>query len=129
MLDNNIVLNPTSYGGANVAKTYNLVSLPGDGNRSIRRVAATATTAPDLLTVSHRVTVKGGVTTDEHMVRIDQQLTDPVVGSAPISAWFVLRAPRGTTVVTEQLIKDAMGRVQAFLQTSGYTLAFINGEP
>lgn len=131
MLDNDIPLNPNSYGGANVSKTFSLVSLPGDGGRSVRRVAATSTTTPETLTVSHRQQSKNGgaLLVDQHMVRVDKKFVDPVKGPVEINAWLVIQAPQGTSVATVAEIKDQVGRVLAMYMTATHADKILNGEP
>lgn len=128
MFTNDIALNPTSFGGANVNQTYALVGWGGDSS-SIRRVAATAATTPETLTVSHRQAKDGSVKVDQHMVRLDEVLSDPVLGTVKHSAWLVLRIPSGTTVVTSQRIKDLVGRLIAFEQAVGALDKLVNSEP
>jgi len=130
MFDNAISLNPNAYGGANVAKVYDLVGWGGDSS-SIRRVAATATTTPETLVVSHQSSTPKGsdLTTDQHMVRVDKEFIDPVKGPVKLSAWLVIRVPKGTSVVTDQEIKDNVGRLLAFEQASGALAKILNSEP
>jgi hypothetical protein len=120
-------LNPGSYGGTAGDKVYNYINQPTPQS-TLRRVASTAGTAPDRLTVSHRQTKKGLVTTDEHLVRVDEQFNDPVLGSGDFSAWLVIKAPRGTSVVTTALIKSQVGRVIAAWMVAGNADKILNGE-
>lgn len=112
-------LNPGSYGGAAADKVYTYVNAPTI-NSTLRRVASTATTAPDRLTVSHRLSKKGNIQRDDHLVRIDEQFNDPVLGSGDFSAWLSIQVPRGTSVVTTQLVKNQVGRVIAAWMASGH---------
>lgn len=128
MFNNAITLNPQAFGGANVDKVYDLVSWGGDTS-SIRRVAATATTTPETLTVSHRERKVSGVIVDEHLVRLDEELVDPAVGPVGLRCWISIGVPRGTTVVTEQKIKDIVGRLIAFEQAAGALAKILNSEP
>lgn len=119
-------LNPTSFGGANVAKSFDLVSI--NANRSVSSVAAESTTTPHTLTVSHQSTGTGLIT-DRHLVRIDKKFTDAVLGPVILSAYMVVSVPRGTSAVTLQEIKDIVGRLIAFEQTAGALDKILNNEP
>lgn len=129
MFDNSLTLNPTAFGGQNVNKVYDLISMGSNQSSSIRRVAATATTTPETLTISHRESKVSGVSTDQHLVRVDKTFSDPVMGSVKFSAWLVIQVPRGTSVVTLQEIKDQVGRLIACEQASGALDKILNGEP
>jgi hypothetical protein len=121
-----VSLNPTSFGGANAAKSFDLVDL--QNNRTLSRVAATATTTPETLTVSH--SQSGSVVVyDRHLVRLDKTMTDPILGKVTFSAYLNLVIPRGTSVVTLQEIKDMVGRLIAFEQASGALDKILNNEP
>lgn len=120
-------LNPTTYGGAAVAKSFDLVDL--QNNRSVSSVSAESTTTPHTLTVSHQ-NVKSGLTTaDRHLVRLDKTFTDPIYGLQTLSAYLVLSVPRSTSVVTLQEIKDMVGRLIAFEQAAGALDRLLNNEP
>lgn len=129
MFDNAVSLNPQSFGGQNVAKVYDLISLGTTQSSAVRRVAATATSTPETLTISHRSVTKGGVVIDQHMVRVDIFATDPVLGLVSMDARIVIDVPRGTTVITDQVIKDQVGRLIAFEQASGALTKILNSEP
>lgn len=119
-------LNPTTYGGANVAKSFDLVSI--NNLRSLSSVATESTTTPHTLTVSHQSS-GSALVVDRHLVRLDKTFSDPVKGPATLSAYLVLSVPRGTTVVTLQEIKDMVGRLIAFEQASGSLDKILNNEP
>jgi len=119
-------LNPTSFGGANAAKVYDLIDL--QDAKSVSRVAATATTTPETVTISHQSS-GSSVVTDRHLVRLDKKFSDPILGSVNLSAYLVLSVPRGTSVVTLQDIKDMVGRLIALEQTAGALDKILNGEP
>lgn len=127
MFNNDITLNPQSFGGQNVDKVYSLVSVGDTG--SLRRVSTTATSSPETLSIGHRQQVEKGVTMHQHMVRTDIVLNDPDKGSVKMSAWIVIRVPQGTTVVDSQVIKDQVGRLLAFEQASGALDKILNMEP
>jgi hypothetical protein len=129
MFATDITLNPTTYGGTNANKVYSLIVGPTADGRALRRVASTATTTPDTLTVSHRESTQSGVLVDQHLVRIDEIQTDPVLGKVTLSAWMVIQVPRGTTIITTQLITDQIGRLIHFEQTSGNLAKILNSEP
>lgn len=128
MFNNDITLNPTTYGGANTNEVYSLVGWGGDSS-SIRRVSTTASTTPTTLRVEHREAEKAKIITDQHLVRLDKQFTDPVMGKVILSSWMVIHVPRGTTVITLQEIKDQIGRLIAFEQAVGALDKILNSEP
>lgn len=121
-----ITLNPGTYGGASAAKVFDLISI--NDSRSLSRVAATSTTTPETLTVSHTSSGKS-VVVDRHLVRLDKSLQDPILGQVQLSAYMVLAVPRGTSVVTSQEIKDIVGRLVAFEQAAGALDKLLNNEP
>lgn len=127
MFNNDITLNPQSFGGQNEDKVYSLVSVGDTG--SLRRVSATSTSTPETLTIGHRSAVEKGLTVNQHMVRTDIILNDPDKGEVKVSAWLVIRVPKGTTVVTATVIKDQIGRLLAFEQASGALDKILNMEP
>lgn len=128
MFNNAITLNPSAFGGANADLVYDLVGWGGDSS-SIRRVAATALTTPETLRVSHQQSKSGDVEYDQHLIRIDKEMTDPVKGKVTFSSWMVIRIPRGTTVVTNQEILNQVGRLIAFERASGALDKILNNEP
>lgn len=129
MFDLQVTLNPTAFGGANVDKVYDHIGLGTEKSSSVRRVGATITTTPETLSISHRESKQGAVTYDQHLVRMDKTFTDPIAGLVTLSSWLVIRVPRGTTVVTEQEIKDMVGRLLAFEQAAGSLTKILNSEP
>lgn len=129
MFDNALTLNPTSFGGANTNKVYDLIAMGATNSSSTRRVAATATTKPETLAISHKEVKQGSYTADQHLVRLDTLITDPLLGPVQLSSWLVLKVPKGTTVVTLQEIKDQVGRLLALEQASGALDKILNGEP
>jgi hypothetical protein len=120
-------LNPTGFGGANVAKSFALIDL--QDSRALSRVAATATTTPETLTVSHQQIGSGLKLSNRHLIRLDKTMTDTVAGQVVLSAYMVLQVPQGTTVVTSQEILDIVGRLVAFEQTVGALDKILNSEP
>jgi hypothetical protein len=126
-------LNPGTFGGASVAKSYDLISI--DNSKSLSRVAATSTTTPETLTISHQTSgtrlIAGQrvVASDRHLVRVDKTFNDPIHGEVQLSAYLVLSVPRGTTVVTLQEIKDQVGRLIALEQATGALDKLLNNEP
>lgn len=123
-----IAINPNTYGGANVSTSYALVGLTGIA-ASLRRVSATAATAPDTLTISHQGSKRGSIDTDRHMVRVDKTYIDPIKGPVVTSAWMVIEVPKGTSVVTLTEVKEVVGRLVAFEQASGNIDKLVNSEP
>lgn len=128
MFDNNLVVNPQTFGGANASTTYSLVGFSG-ANASIRRDSATAATAPDTLTISHRDEKRNGRPTHQAMVRIDKVFQDTLLGPVTLSAWLVIAIPKGTTIINTTAVKEVVGRVLAIEQASGAIDKLINSEP
>lgn len=120
-------LNPLTYGGANTSKTYSLLGYSGL-SEATRRVAATATTTPETLVVKHRAIKVLDCETDQHLMRLDTQAVDPVKGRVQLSARMIIEVPKGTTVITDQMILDIVGRLIAFEQTSGHLTKLLNSE-
>lgn len=120
-------LNPGSYGGTAGDKVYNLIGQLNSGS-TLRRVASTATTEPDRLTISHRLAKKGTLNVDEHLIRIDETVISALSGAVDYSAWLVIKAPRGVTEVTVAKIKSQVGRVIHTWMTSGNADKILNGE-
>lgn len=123
-----ITLNPSTHGGTGGDLTYSEVAYINSGEGKLRRVSATASTAPDELTISHREQ-PGKVKADQHLVRIDTVFSDPVLGPVTLSSWVVMRVPKGTSVVSVAGIKDQLGRLIHFLRTTGYVEKLLNSEP
>jgi hypothetical protein len=127
MLLDNIQVNSGYGGDGTTVKTYNLIGSP-TVDSSLRRVPETAHTAPDELTISHRETKSGKVTYDQHLIRLDETHTDPVLGEVTLSSWMVIRVPRGTTVITDQKIKNQVGNLLVIEQGTGNLTKILNGE-
>lgn len=123
-----IAINPQSFGGANASTSYALVGLTGIA-ASLRRVSATAATAPDTLTISHQGSKRGSVSTDRHMVRVDKTYIDLVKGPVVVSAWLVIEVPKEAAIVTLTEVKEVVGRLLAFEQGSGNIDKLYNSEP
>lgn len=129
MIENDVTLNANTYIGTPGDKTYNLVSLDNTaGSGTLRRVSATALTAPETLRISHRTIKKGNVTFDQHLVRLDETGSDPLLGTLSGSSWFVTLVPRGSTVITANTSKSLTGRLIHALLKSGYFDKLLNGE-
>jgi hypothetical protein len=128
MFANDLVINPQTFGGANVATTYSLVGWKGD-SASIRRDSVTAATAPNVLTISHLEQKRNGLPTHQAMVRVDRTYTDVLLGPVVLSSWLVISIPKGTTIITEAAVKDVVGTVLAVEQASGAIAKLINSEP
>lgn len=129
MYNNDLTLNPTTQltGATNTAKAFSLTEV--QGGRSVRRVSATAATTPETLTISHERRKSGNYSYDAHMVRSDINLTDPIKGAVQTGCRLVLDVPLGTSVVTDQMIIDNVGRILDFIRASGNLAKFINSEP
>lgn len=128
MFDNNLAVNPNTFGGVNATTTYSLIGFPTT-NAAIRRDSVTAATAPDTLTISHLQNTRNGSSYHQAMVRIDKTYNDVLLGPKVLSAWLVVAIPNGTTIVTETAVKEVVGRVLAVEQASGAITKLINGEP
>lgn len=128
MFDNNLVVNPNTFGGVNASTTYSLVGWKGDA-ASIRRDSVTAATAPDTLLISHQDLKRNSMMYHQAMVRIDKTYTDVLKGNVVLSAWLVIAIPKDTTIITETAVKEVVGRVLAVEQASGAIAKLINSEP
>lgn len=122
-----IALNPTTFGGANVSKTYSLLGYSGT-SEALRRVAATVNTTPETLAIKHREVKVNGAKTAQHLVRLDKVLTDVLLGPVQLSARLVVEVPMGTTIVTNQEILDIVGRLIALEQGVGVFDKLMNWE-
>lgn len=122
-----IALNPTTFGGANVLKTYSLLGYSGT-SEALRRVAATVNTTPETLAVKHREVKVNGVKTAQHLIRLDKVLTDVLLGPVQLSARLIVEVPMGTTIVTNQEILDIVGRLIALEQSAGVFDKLMNWE-
>lgn len=91
-------------------------------------MAATAFTSPETLAINHRESVEGGVTYDQHLVRLDNVFTDPVKGQVKLSSWHVVKVPRGTSVVTNSVIKNCVGNTIHAILASGNLDKLLAGE-
>lgn len=121
-----ITLNPSTQGGSNTNKVYNQV-----GNTltsSVRRVPDTSTTTPETMTISHRRVKKGLIKEDQHMVRLDKELTDPDKGEVKLSCWFVVNTPLSVSGVTNQDVLDMLGRLIVFLRGTDAVTKLLNSE-
>lgn len=133
MFNNDLTLNPTAFGGANVNKTYSLV-LPLGTDTSIRRVSSTANTLPETLKIAHQQQTVNQVGYQplvywQHLIRMDQAFQDTTFGSGNLSAWLVIRDPIGVASITSQNRLDMIGRLLAFEQTATYLDKILNNEP
>lgn len=128
MFNNDITINPGTFGGANANTVYSLVGFSGDSS-STRRVASTANSTPDELRISHSKNKRNGIQYDQHMVRIDRTLVDPTKGPVVISAWMVIAVPSGYAIADLAATKEVVGRVVAFEQASGTIDKIFNSEP
>lgn len=127
MISASVTLNPTTYGGANADKVYDLLGY-SSLSESTRRVSATVTSTPETLVVKHRNLKIKDCDTAQHLVRLDTLLTDPVKGQCQLGARLVIEVPNGTTVVTDQMVKDMAGRLIAFYLASGNHARLMNSE-
>lgn len=128
-LSDNLTLNPGSYGGASADKIYNLIYPASPTSGSLRRVAATALTAPETHTVNHRVITKSdGIKVNQHQIRVDETVISTLAGSQKIEAWMVIKAPEGVAEITASKVKDLVGRMFATWMVAGAADAILAGE-
>lgn len=127
MFTSPVALNPTTYGGAAVSKSFERLG-NASVSESLFRVSATANTTPETLQIKHRTIKVAGVDTDQHLARLDKKLTDTVKGEVQLSARLIIEIPKGTTIVTSQEILDIVGRLIAFEQTAGNLDRLLNSE-
>lgn len=128
MFNNDIVINPGTFGGANVNTTYSLVGFSQD-SQTLRRVSGTAATAPDELRIAHTQQKRNGVPCDQHMVRMDRTYNDTLKGPVVLSTWIVMSVPKGTTILDLTAFKEQVKRVVSFLQDTGTQDKLYNSEP
>lgn len=131
MFDLSLSLNPNgsiTLDGTNSAKVFDLVDFPSQG-QSVRRVAATALTTPETLTISHRDFVEKGQPMHQHLVRMDIAALSALGVKQPCAAWLVVKHPGDNVTVTPAMIKDMVYRLFRLMTTTGYLDKIINGEP
>lgn len=121
-----ITVNPTGFGGANVATTF--VFVTEKDQKSIRRVTSTALTTPNTLTTQHTLRKQGGKDVNSHQVRIDFTANDALVGPVTASAWLVFNLPVGQTAITSQNIKDMCGQIGHLITQVGFMDKLLAGE-
>jgi len=128
MIAADLTLNPGSYGGVAANKVFVSGGQPTPTS-VIRRVQATALTTPETLLISHQMGVKRGeLTYDRHLVRHDVTLNDTLLGAVKASVWLTIEVPRGTTVFTNSVMKDMIGRIPSCILQTGVTDAILAGE-
>lgn len=128
-LSNDLTLNPGSYGGTAGDKVYKLVFPASPTSGSLRRVAATALTAPESVTINHRVISKSdGIKVNQHQIRADETVISTLAGAQKIEAWMVIKAPEGVSEVTAAKVKDLVGRMFAAWMGGGNADAILAGE-
>lgn len=126
---------PTNVGALG-AKTYALVANPSSGATK-RRVAATANTTPQVLSVSHSVSGKGFQQRCRTVVRVDySDLTADLTqetgtnGEVPkVSAYCVIDRPIiSDGVITDAIVQNQVGAVIGVLLGSGNMAKLLNQE-
>ena len=125
-LPNDITLNPQNSGGANVATAFAFVT--EKDQKSIRRVTATALTAPQTLTIQHQSRVQGGLKVNSHQIREDLTKIDTLKGQVTMNAWLVINLPEGQTAIGVQDVKDVIGHIAELCKVSGYVEKILAGE-
>jgi len=71
---------------------------------------------------------RGELTYDRHLVRHDVTLNDTLLGAVKASVWLTIEVPRGTTVFTNSVMKDMIGRIPSCILQTGVTDAILAGE-
>lgn len=123
---------PTNVGALG-AKTYAMVANPSSGATK-RRVAATANTTPQELSVSHTVSGTGFSQRCRTLVRHDYRdiSADPenTGGEVPrISAYVVIDRPLNSGgVITDAIVQNSVGAVIGTLLGSGNMAKLLNQE-
>lgn len=125
-LANDIILNPNGFGGANVNTTFAFIT--EKDQKSIRRVTATALTAPNTLTIAHQVRKQGSLDVDSHLVRLDLTKADALAGLVTASAWLSISFPKGQSAITLSDIKDMVGQLVDLWTETGYADKIMAGE-
>jgi hypothetical protein len=124
-----IALNGNTHTTPNTSEgelTYSWVStIPGGIQRD---VSSLANTTPQSLVISHQKVVRNGINRRRSRVGINAHADDSDLGNVPYGAYFVVDAPIGTAVTTDN-VKAAIGRLIALLTVSGNVEKLLNGEP
>lgn len=128
MFNNDIVINPGTFGGVNADTTFSLVGFSGD-SATLRRVSGTANSTPHELRIAHSVVKRDGLPADQHMVRLDRTFIDAIKGPVKLSTWIVMAVPKGVTAVVLADFKEQVKSVIAFLQGAGNLDKVFNSEP
>jgi len=100
--------------------TYRLTSRDGNGSKRID--IATDLRNPGLLRISHSVSGKGADAIDRHLVQLTRTLTNTVGIQRTLTANFTLAVPRDT-VITNQIVYDAVANILDLLSDGGLTTA------
>lgn len=99
---------------------YKLRSQDGSGSQRID--VATDLRNPGLLTIRHSSTGSGVDAIDRHLAQITRALTDTNGKQATLTVNFTLQVPRNT-VITNQIVYDAVANLIDFLSDGGLTIA------
>lgn len=118
-------LNPNAYGGADVSKVYDLIEL--GGTKSVSRVAATATTTPETLSIAHSSFKQNDLNVSRHLVRLDKTFVLADYGKQTLSAYLVIQVPHHVEVTTAE-VQDIVGCLIKFEQDSGALAKLLNAE-
>jgi hypothetical protein len=118
--------------GAVGAKTFSLVGPQGEKN--LRRIAATATTTPEECIIAHSISgagfkkrIRSQVRFDIRFNNADTSLTGGVIPSA--SGYFVLDRPEQSAgIITDAVLQTLAGRVIDVLTVSGQFAKLLNTE-
>lgn len=125
-LPNDVTLNPNGFGGANVNTVFAFIT--EKDQKSIRRVTATALTAPYTLTIAHQARKQGVLDADSHLIRLDLEKTDTVAGKVAARGWLSLEVPRGQTAIAASDVKDLVGHLVSLWTQTGYADKILAGE-
>lgn len=106
----------------------------GTGNQVLRRIAATATTTPEEILISHQETGKGLQRRTQSVIKAmlrkenaDLSTTGGIIPSA--EAYLVIRRPIGLgTVITDAEVKTLIGEVLDVVTRAGQLDAILNLE-
>lgn len=116
----------TLTGDSASTRTYALRSIT-DGN-AIRAVATAPANQPEVLTVKHQVSSRGGIPLDRHLVRLDLSKEDSEGTVVMGSVYLTVEVPRNSAF-TAAMAKDMKTQLVNFINTATYADKLLNSEP
>jgi hypothetical protein len=122
----------TNVGGAG-ALTFALVANPADGS-TLRRVAATASTTPQEIAISHSTSGKGLTKRNRTLVKATHTVvnvdTTTTGGVAPSASVYIVfdYPPNLSAHITDQIKKNLAGQIIGVIQPSGALAKLFNLE-